>query len=434
MKSTTLKFGFLFITVATIFSSCTKDKCSTTYTYKAYEPVYMDYDEFRSSVASEDPRSLENPGKIYLFGGYLFINEVNKGVHVIDNSDPSNPGNKAFINIPGNIDIAVKSGILYADSYSDLVAIDISDPLNATETKRLEDIFPQRYYSGYSVDPEKGVIVDWKETDRTETYEVDCGGDDPYYNYPYYVEYDNATGGPILFNSVAGANSNSTTTINPTGVGGSMARFTVTNRYLYAIDNTDLNLIDISDATSPTVWNKVSIGFNIETIFPYGQHLFIGSQTGMHIYDISSPASPQPVTTYEHIRSCDPVVVEGDYAYVTLRSGTPCQGYTNQLDVVDISDMYNPSLVKSYDMFNPHGLGIDNGTLFICDGDAGLKVFNASDPMTIDQKLLGHFGDIHTYDVIPYNNILIMTGDDGISEYDYSDPQNIVQISQIPVN
>ena len=37
--------------------------------------------------------------------------------------------------------------------------------------------------------------------------------------------------------------------------------------------------------------------------------------------------------------SCDPVVVQGDYAFVTLRGGTECQGFSNQLDIIDISTL-----------------------------------------------------------------------------------------------
>jgi hypothetical protein len=121
------------------------------------------------------------------------------------------------------------------------------------------------------------------------------------------------------------------------------------------------------------------------------------------------------------------------YAYVTLRSGTACQGFTNQLEVIDISDLRTPSLVKVYPMQNPHGLGIDNGTLFICEGEYGLKVFDAKNVTTIDQGLLAHFKDKDAYDVIPLGNILVVIGKDGLYQYDYSDPKNLKLLSVIPV-
>src|SRR5687767_5779688 len=100
------------VSFVVFFTGCTKDKCSTSYTYQVYEPVYLDYATLRGSVASDAPRDLQNPGKIYLYGSYLFVNEVNEGVHVIDNTNPANPINKAFIKIPGNMDIAVQGNFL----------------------------------------------------------------------------------------------------------------------------------------------------------------------------------------------------------------------------------------------------------------------------------------------------------------------------------
>jgi hypothetical protein len=133
------------------------------------------------------------------------------------------------------------------------------------------------------------------------------------------------------------------------------------------------------------------------------------------------------------MNSCDPVVVEGDYAYVTLRDGTTCNTFTNQLDVVNISNVTNPRLEYSYPMTNPHGLGIRDGVLFICDGAAGLKIYDAADPGKITANQLAHFPGINTFDVIPLHNVLLMIGDDGLYQYDYSDLKDIKQLSLIPV-
>ena len=37
--------------------------------------------------------------------------------YYVDVSDPADPQNIAFITIPGNVDIAIKENVLYADSY-----------------------------------------------------------------------------------------------------------------------------------------------------------------------------------------------------------------------------------------------------------------------------------------------------------------------------
>jgi hypothetical protein len=218
-----------------------------------------------------------------------------------------------------------------------------------------------------------------------------------------------------------------------TGVSGSMARFTINNEYMYAVHNNVLKVFHIARTPGITTGQGVQLDRQVETIFPYNNKLFLGTTTGMMVYDLNSPATPTFVSVFTHINSCDPVVVEGNLAYVTLRSGTQCNGFTNQLDVVDISSVTNPFLVKSYPLFNPHGLGIDNHILFICDGDAGLKIYDATDPMNIHMNQIAHFPDIQTYDVIPVNGLLMMIGANGIYQYDYSDLTNITLISQIPV-
>ncbi len=169
----------------------------------------------------------------------------------------------------------------------------------------------------------------------------------------------------------------------------------------------------------------------METLFPRGNELFVGAQSGMHIIDISQKDRPEHLSTYAHVNSCDPVIVDGDIAFVTLRTGNACQGWSDQLEVIDISDLRSPRLMHTFPMNNPHGLSKDGDALFICDGDAGLKVFNASNLGEIDRNLLAHDQGIQAYDVIAYNGIAMLIGDDGLRQYDYSDLNNIRLLSTI---
>lgn len=218
---------------------------------------------------------------------------------------------------------------------------------------------------------------------------------------------------------------------HPTGKGGSMARFTIVGNYMYSVDRMNLQVFDISVAENPRPWSKVNIGWDIETIFPFQNKLFIGSMTGMFIYDISNPIYPSYLSQFNHARTCDPVVAEDNTAYVTLRSGTRCGGDQNQLDILDISNLTSPKLIKTYPMQGPNGLAVDNQTLFICDGAAGLKVFDASNPKEI--QLLDWESDIIPYDVILLGSSALVIGDYGFYQYDYSDPKNLKLLSKISV-
>jgi len=421
-----------FIIISILIGGC----CTVhtdKYTEKIYTPVYMKLSDIRSGFKVQSPSDLKNPGKIYVYGKYLFINEKNSGVHIFYNTNPAAPVNVSFIAIPGNVDIAVKNSILYADSYVDLVAVDISDPRNPHLTKRVNEIFPNTLdLNNEYVDPNGGILVNWTSKDTLITYSYkDCG--DNYVTSPAYssksaVNYGGSLRTTDVNESSSGSSFNNP---SPSGVGGSTARFTISSNYLYCVDRTNLITFDLTIASDPKPWDRINIGWNIETIFPYKDKLFIGSTTGMYIYDNSSPLNPYKLCQFSHARSCDPVVADEKYAYVTLRSTSSCAGNMNELDVIDISNIKSPYLIKTYSMLEPYGVGVDGTTVFVCDGKAGLKVFDATKPD--DLKLINWQSDITASDIIPLGGTAILIGTDGLYQYDYTNPKNLVFLSKIVI-
>src|SRR5688500_19987770 len=132
---------FLAILLTALFTTgCEQDKCTRTEEYTAYEPVYKRIDEMRIPTTYVAAKSLTSPGKIFYYKGYLLINEMHKGIHVIDNRNPEAPEKLGFIEVPGNIDMAVNDNTLYVDSYLDLLAIDITKPTAPIEFRRRQDL------------------------------------------------------------------------------------------------------------------------------------------------------------------------------------------------------------------------------------------------------------------------------------------------------
>ncbi|MFZ1527370.1 MAG: hypothetical protein WAT19_01375 [Ferruginibacter sp.] len=402
---------FAVIITAAIASSCTKDFVSEHYTF--YRPVYKTTDEVKAGIKSGAAATVTSPGKIFVKGSFAFLNEIDKGVHIIDFSNPAAPVNKAFVEIPGCRDIAVRGNYLYADCYTDLVTIDITNPQNVTLKSFINGVFPWRYYnSGIAYDNGK-IIVDWIKVDTVIRHQP--GGNLPWWNNMPILFFS-----PTDFNGgIAAANNGGITN----GTGGSMAAFALLGNRMYTVDYQNLKVFNTSNAALPAYVKNIALpGWNIETIYPFNDKLFIGSQSGMMIYDASVPDDPTPLGALEHVRTCDPVIADGNYAYVTLRSGTECQGFTNQLDVLDISNLLHPVLVKTYLLTNPHGLAKDGNTLLICDGDGGLKVFNAADVNNIQQSSI--ISNMETYDVIAINGTAVVSAKDGIYFIDYSNPAN----------
>lgn len=403
----------LIIISAVIFGSCT-DTCETFSSYTYYKPVFMSKDELRSAVSFESPREINQSGKIYFINDHLLINEPNRGIHIINNENPEIPQNTGFINIPGNFDLVAVDGYLYVDSYIDLVILDISDLSDPHEIHRINDLFPDYNTYGYYAS-EDGIVTDWVETQEKQEISTECDGE-PQYHYSWGYRFD----GGIAVDAAMSESFSSSGSASP-GIGGSMARFTINNNHLFMIDQSEMRIADISNPAEPMLGARTEIGWGIETIFPYQNLLFVGANNGMYIYDVSTPLSPSLLSNYSHVRSCDPVVTDGKYAYVTLRSGTQCQGFSNQLEIIDIQDPSNPKLLETYPMYNPHGLSISDGRLFICDGEAGLKIYNGSNIHAIDENLIKHYGDIHAYDVIVKDCLVMLIGDDGLRQYDCND-------------
>lgn len=414
---------------AVLFSSC-QEKIVDRYLVNV--PVYMDRHEFKNAVKVTGSQDIVQPGKIYFKDHYIFINESLKGIHVIDNSNPSAPAFLSFISIPGNVDMAIKDSILFADSYIDLVALDISDIHNIKEVGRVDSIFPyslpplleNNQLPIGQVDLNKGIVVGWEVKEVEEKVETRQ-------NDLIFLERADWAMADAAVNSKISYNTNGSSSMS-VGIAGSMARFTIYDNFLYTIDQYKLKAFDIDELTSPLLVYDEYIGWNVETVFQYNKKLFFGTQTGMIIYDLANPASPSYISTYNHVRSCDPVVVEDNYAYVTLRAGNLCGEATSQLDVINVSNIQNPKWEQSYPMEEPYGLGIDNKTLFVCDGSAGLKVFDAENPKNLLK--IAWFKEVNAFDVIPFNGLLMMIGSDGLYQYDYTGTDNISQLSYIPIH
>ena len=417
-KLTVEALTFLLIITMLGITACVKNTCKQKHTYTYFEPVYKTKTEVKANIKSNPARTVENPGKIYILGHFIFLNEVDKGVHVIDDTDPSAPKNIAFIDIPGNVDIAVKENILYADMYADLVAIDITDPNNVKEKKIVDGVFPERYWgNGFAARP-GAMIVDWIKHDTT----VDENCEQPYRSNDRMDVLFAAN-----FNKAGAA-----ATPSPVGVGGSMARFTIVNDYMYAVNSHNLLSISLVNAADPVLKEDIFAGFDIQTIYPFKDYLFLGSMGGMYIFDISNPASPAPKSNFAHATACDPVISDGDYAYVTLRAGTNCGPTANELLVIDVQNLESPSLVKTYSMTSPYGLGKDGDLLFICDGKDGLKAYDAADVQNL--QLIKTIGGMETYDVIAMNKVAMVVAKDGLYQYSYADLANIRLLSKININ
>lgn len=141
-----------------------------------YRPVYTSDIDLTISIG--ESREIVNTGKIFKQGDILLLNEVNEGIHFINNTDPTNPVSLGFLTIRGSTDMSVRDDVLYVNQYSDIVALDFTDLQNISEISRQRNAFevassaqltpPQSGYYFECVDASKGEVVDWQLTTITK--------------------------------------------------------------------------------------------------------------------------------------------------------------------------------------------------------------------------------------------------------------------------
>lgn len=411
-----LSLVFLFLI------ACSTDNKDDFEVYELFSPIVMTMDEVRASVAVQEPQEIQVTGKIYVKDNLLLVGDEKRGIHIFDNSQPASPIKLSFLAIPGNHDMEMRGNYLYADSYKDLLVFDLSDLTNVDLLKREQEVFP------YTIEyPEPGdlpqeiqwdsidsnsIVVGWmrsKEIRKKKDYEDDL----------------------IFVDAVADSAGSEST-----GQGGSLARFKIVSHYLYALDASNLKVFNISEPLNPLKVSDKYVTWAAETLFLRANHLFVGSRDGVYIYDVSVPQNPEYISEFTHATMCDPVVVDENTAYVTLRGGNLCNNpwgdgptLNSRLDILDVSDIENPTLIANYTLENPYGLGVKGDLLFICDGTAGLKIYNKSNVKSL--QLLSTHSQMEAYDVIPLDSHLILIAKEGVFQFKYEDENKISLISKL---
>ncbi len=341
-------------------------------------------------------------GKICLEGNRLFIVIPNEGFSIYDVSQPASPSEIRFVECPGIQDIAVRDEFIYANRYQDLYLLKVPKDRNMPDkvVKWKQNVFPSRTQSN----PERAKVQFFSSF---EAYKEFWGG-------------DRMGGGMPLVS-----------------VNGSMSALALGGDCLYVVDSCTVKTF-IAKPTDPEVLKETDTQefpeYVLETTWtPGGTKLYVGSKTGIFIFDNANRQAPKLISIYKHKFACDPVVVSGNYAYSTLRSGNECtRRAKSELVVIDVSNPEQPVKVSHVDLVNPFGLAIQGNTLAVCDGFNGLQVFDVRDPKF--PKPIGKIDNIQTYDVLINENLTAFVSIQGnLNIYSLQQPLSTVPLSIIPL-
>lgn len=414
----------LLFCVCAIFFSCTDDTGSVEVSYKKATAIYGDLDDVRRIPVNHTAEDIINPGKVFVGDDFILIGEEEKGIHVIDNSNPNNPVFINFLNIPGNREFFVSGDLLFAESYYDLVKIDIRDIRNAQLVSRAENIFTTP-----SLNAAGEELLGFSFENVTEKIDInsDLRRELNSTNVAYFDYLNNIIPVSAVPTSFAG-NSNATS--------GTVNRISYHKEHVYIINSNELKVIkDASNGLEKLEsTNSVIRGWGLETVFPYEDALFIGSRSAMDILDITNPGQPEFLYNFSHATSCDPVLAKDKVAYITLRTGdfAPCPGNTNSLVVLDINNLSQPTQTEDIVMTSPYGMTLIGDDLYVAEGENGFKIFDAAD--RAHPVLTDHVMNIEAYDIIEHpsnTNLLLIAGPNGIEQYSGKQDNSLVLESNI---
>ncbi|KKQ26891.1 MAG: hypothetical protein US42_C0019G0001, partial [Candidatus Magasanikbacteria bacterium GW2011_GWC2_37_14] len=237
----------------------------------------------------------------------------------------------------------------------------------------------------------------------------------------------------------------------------------VSGKYAYTGGSSGLQIIDISNPASPSLVGSYTTASSALKVYVSGKYAYVAEgDAGLQIMDISNPASPSLVGTYDAppSDSINGVYVSGKYAYVSINSyglqiidisnpslpnlvGSKYLGGTsyvyvsgkyayigsNDLFIVDISDVTNPTLEGTYsDFIESRGAYVSGKYAYIACTNEGLYIVDIS-----SSTAPGYVG---SYDTDGFANDVYVSGKYayvadyfwGLKMIEISDPTNPILV------
>jgi hypothetical protein len=300
------------------------------------------------------------PGETY---AYL---ATNRGLRVLDISNPVTPTEVSFYEISGSAEsVTVAPGVgplsdrIYAyvaDRYKGLRVVDVSDPVHPTEVSFYD---PTEF--AYDVD----------------IFRDDVGG--------YLYAYLTLGSGGLRVLDVSYLS-------GPEGIGsyeamGTLQYVTVADGRAYVGDNNEnLWTVNVAQPMTPTILGryKASDLVNDVAMAPGASYLYVATDLDLRAVDVSHPVTPTEVGIHE------PLWIPKAIAVATGVGGTPgypyaCLAAYDGLEVVDVSNPFTPTEVGAYKTPGyAYGVDVVPGMsyAYVADRHGGLRVVDVSNPVT----------------------------------------------------
>lgn len=141
----TLPLFLLFYSL--LWGSCDDQLCLREVTYVRAMPVFASLEELRRDLSNTRIAEILNPGKMIRRNRLLFVADIDRGIHIFNPGKNSSREHINFISIPGIRDFLIDEYTLVANSYYDILTIDIQNPETAQLIQREKSAFPIPFYN-----------------------------------------------------------------------------------------------------------------------------------------------------------------------------------------------------------------------------------------------------------------------------------------------
>jgi len=147
----------------------------------------------------------------------------------------------------------------------------------------------------------------------------------------------------------------------------------IVGKYAYVADDSGLQIIDISNPTTPIlkgIYNTTGSNHGVQIV---GNYAYVTPYSKLQIIDISNSTTPILKGTYNISGDAYGIQIVGNYAYVA-------NGYLG-LQIIDISDPTIPILKSTYyTSGQPYGVQIVGSYAYVAVSSSGLEIIDISDP------------------------------------------------------
>ncbi|NHJ49472.1 MAG: hypothetical protein FK733_16905 [Asgard group archaeon] len=346
---------------------------------------------------------------VYVSDEIAYVTDDNDGLILINLTDHENPTYIAEYSTSSDpLDVAVSNNMTYiATTNGGLEIINVSIPTSPA----LEGTFDDGGYITklaitndhvFLCDEEDGIeIIDVSTPDTpTEVAEFIDGGyydlDNVHSYYTYDVDAD--------------------------------------DNYAYIADGMDgLEIIDLTDPTTPVEISQYSADFTATDVFISGNYAYLCTiEDGLLIVDISVPASPSLVSqTNDSIHLAEKVIVNGDYAFVFSVDTSVTD---SNITIFDISSPSTPLTLEVIDTDYTENIDFAiNGNYLYIVKVVQLEIYDISDPSNPTQETtlnLSTFQDEANSFYIS-GTYAYIGASDGLHIYDLSNPLNPVHTGNV---